>query len=63
MLLLIAFMFSCNTEEDLLIEEPVPEGQEMVFDEKGYNPYLSENMQMAFDSLINKTVINRNNIG
>ena len=58
LLTLIAFMFSCNTEEDLLIEEPVPEGQEMVFNEKGYNPYLPENMQMAFDSLKSKVYEN-----
>ena len=55
---LIAFMFSCNTEDNIIVEEPVPEGQEMIFDEKGYNPYLPENMQMAFDSLKSKVYQN-----
>ena len=36
----------------------MPEGQQMLFNEDGYNPYLPENMQMAFDSLKSKVYEN-----
>ncbi len=50
---IVAVFTSCNDEE-LIIEEPIPEGQEMLFDEDGFNPYLPENMQLAFDSMKSK---------
>ncbi|MDE0472118.1 MAG: hypothetical protein OXH57_09275, partial [Ekhidna sp.] len=52
--MLTVVMFSCSKEEDIVLDEPVPDGQVMLFDEEGYNPYLPENMELAFDSLKSK---------
>ena len=51
---IVAALASCTKDEELFVEETIPEGQQMLFDKTGFNPYLPENMQLAFDSMKTK---------
>lgn len=48
---IVAVLTSCSAEEELVVETVVPLGQKMIFDENGYNPYVPDMMQLAFDSM------------